>query len=149
MTKKCTILDIEDVAEAVSHTLKVDCFLYARMELLGPNYWFYQNGLALQFQILGDHKCIIHIYGVSRDKLRDIRDFIVSAGSWVCDNTSMTCLLVFCREDDMKLRYLIRATGMSKKVYIPSADGDQGEFMYIYTKEDRKRFEEKILCHKQ
>ena len=149
MIQPATILDLADMAEAVTETMGYDCFDYIRNEVYGPNIWYYKNGLALQHQILGDHKVIVHLYGVSRDKLRDIRDFVIMAGANTMDTKGITCFLVFCKETDMALRFLVRATGAKEGISIPQANGTESEIMYVLTEEDRKIYEGRVKCHKQ
>ena len=147
--KPCTVLDVAELAEAVEKTTLIDAIPYVSQDIK-LNKWFYRRGVALQFQILGDHKCAIHLFGTPQDSLRELRDWVIGCGSWMFDNTEISCLLVFCRENDLHLRFLIRATGAERCCRLIDADGYDGdELLFVYSKSYRELYEGKVKCHKQ
>lgn len=147
---KATIFQTEDIVKAVEMTTGQDAILYVRNDMRNPlSMWFYREGIALQFQMIGDHKWILHMYGVSGDKLRNLRDWIIKVSSYLMDNTECTCILVFCKESDMRLRFLIKATGHDEGMRIPNGNGKEDEILYVYNKNDREIYERRIRCHKQ
>jgi hypothetical protein len=149
MIEPCTILDLSLLSDAVSKTFGVESILYVRMELIYKvNKWFYKDGLAVQLQLLGDHKYALHIFGSPLRTLRETRDFIVSVGSYMMDHTTCTCILVFCKEEDMALRFLIAATGATAHGILQNANGDNNEILYVYSKDNRKTYEERMRWHK-
>lgn len=148
--RPCTILDLSALVEAVDLTLGIDSFMYVRESISrGTDKWFLIGSIALQYQLIGNHKVNLHMYGKNELSLETLRNSIVSSGSWLMDNTETTCIVVYCKESDRKLRFLLRACGGEVACKIPNGDGDKDELLYLFSKRDRKTYEERITCHKQ
>lgn len=149
MITPCTILDLGAMVPQVDKTMGVDTFMYVRQSLAGPDKWFQIGSIVLQFQLIGDHKVNLHMYGENDVSLETLRNFIVLAGAWMMDNTATTCILCYCKISDRKLRFLLRACGGPDPLTIPNGDGEDDELLYIFSKKDRIRYERRVTCHKQ
>lgn len=148
MITPATILDLEDIAKDVSDTLGVDAFLYVRQDLQLST-WFRSFGISLQYQVIGNHKRALHMFGKSEVSLETVRNWVILCSAYVMDNTECTCILVYCRKSDIKLRFLLRACGAKASCVLPEGNGEEDELLYVFSKKDRRIYEEKVTCHKQ
>lgn len=149
MIKPCTILDLRDLADDVEHTIGVDSFMYVRGDMQVSK-WFRAYGISLQFQVIGNHKVAIHMYGESSVSLETLRNWIILCSAWVMDNTPCTCILVYCKRTDKKLRFLLSACGAKRVAVLPQGNGeDEDELLYVFSKKDRALYEGRVTCHRQ
>jgi hypothetical protein len=147
--KPCDIRDLADLVEDVRHTLGVDALMYIRSDLQVSK-WFRGCGISLQFQVIGDHKAALHMYGTSNVPLKELRNWISECGSWMWDNTECTCVLVYCKKSDRKLRFLLSAGGAKMTAVLPQGNGeDEDELLYVFSKKDRAIYEGRATCHRQ
>ena len=145
----CTILDLGAIAKDVEQTLGIeDAIMYVRQDMLTSK-WFKDHGVSLQYQIIGNHKVTIHMYGKSVVSLETLRTWIIQCSGWIIDNTETTCILVYCRTSDMPLRFLLRACGARRIAILPEGNGEEDEILYVFSKKDREKYERRITCHKQ
>ena len=146
----CTILDLSAIAEDVEETLGIeDAIMYVRQDMQTSK-WFKDHGVSLQFQVIGNHKAAIHMYGKSKVSLEILRNWIIQCSSWIMDNTETTCMIVYCKISDLRLRFLLRACGASRVAVLPEGNGEgKDEILYVFSKKDREKYERRITCHKQ
>ena len=145
---RSNILDLEKIASAMELTLGVGSMMYAR-QMINVNYFFLLRGIVLEYVVVGNHKVILHMYGEPNMSLETLRNWIVKTESWLFDHTDISCILVFCKQEDMKLRFLVRETGAERSAIIPNADGDKGELLYVYSKDSRDKYERRVTCQQQ
>jgi len=132
--KPCTILDYAELMGVLITFFDEDeIALRIRNDLVGivPKMkWFVQDDYCMCYEPLGFSKYQAHIYCVSRDNRgKLLRDFAVSTGRWMLDNTDCISILNFVKKDRRDIQFFMRVIGSKKVGIIPGTD----DILYVST----------------
>ena len=136
MNEPCTILDLSKLYELATTMYGESDSLYMKIrnDLVDRNplghKWFLYNNHAILFEPIGADRCQIHTFGTTRDT--DMKDFFISSGFWMKENTPMVVFLAFIDKKRLDLRFFLKSIGAKKLCELPATR----ELLYAVTEED-------------
>lgn len=142
---RSNILDLNNITRAVDETTGQESITFVRGDLK-VNYWFYKDSIALQYAILGKHKVALHMFGHSEMSLETLRNWIIESSLWVVDNSEITCIMVFCKRSDLRLRFLLANCGATRQCVLEEANGIEDELLYVFNVKHRDKYERRVTC---
>lgn len=139
MIKPCDIRDIHKIEPTVTKMFGFNSTVWIREKIYSKlDYFFYfDEDLTLYIQAIGNHKFSIHTLG-STKRMREYKNFAISAGGWMFDNTACTSLIAYTSVDNKRMQRFISLSGGKRVGIIPDADGvGKDEIMYVLPIRDR------------
>jgi hypothetical protein len=138
----CTIRDLNEVSDVASRHFGEDYTLWVRQRLLAPDHhlFYFDKDLVVYVEPIGTYKYSIHLLGET-SRVKELRDFTISLGSWVFANTKCTSLVTFVSVNNKRLQRFIGLTGGQRVGIIPDAGGLEDEIIYVYPIRNRIELE--------
>lgn len=149
MIKPCDIRDFLSIELISSKHFGTDTSLWVRERLYSQVHrlFLFNEEVVVSYELIGKHKYAIHILGET-NKTKGFKDFVINSGSWMMKHTNCTCILAFAGENNKRLQRFIGLTGGKRVGYIPNADGELGEILYMYSKIDKEELVGRVSCLK-
>lgn len=146
----CTLKDLRILNEIFQSYYGQDTILWVRERLYSSVHKIFLFGeeVAISYEKMGTYKYAIHLVGYT-NRVVELKDFVIQTGAWMMDNTQCTCIIAFADVNNKRLQRFIGTTGGERVCTIRNANGDYDEIMYVYSKNDRSKFEGRIRCLKQ
>ena len=145
MITPCNIRDLPILIEIFQNYYNKDLTLWIRERIYSTvnKLFLYDDTLVVSYEMIGTYKYCIHLVGTS-DDLSRLKDFLITTGSWMMENTYCKCILAFADGDNKRLQMLIGLTGGKRLCVIPNANNESSEVLYHYSFKDKEELEGRI-----
>ncbi len=132
---EATILDLSSIEELMTEYEGRECHQYIRVGLLSPTvHWFYKRDTAMLYEPMDNGRYNMHIYNRAKGD-KALRNWCISTGSYIFEETDAMNLMNFVKEDRRDLRFFMAAIGSTLIGKIGN------ELIYNISREDRERIE--------
>jgi hypothetical protein len=100
------LLEIGEIYEIVSRETDRN-MVDIRLEGGIGTKWFLNDGLLVEYKVIGNGLYTIHTYGSNSKPVKKNRRFFIQSGIWMLNNTDCKEIIVFCPKDRRELKLLL------------------------------------------